>query len=304
MPPLANQKNRILKKKRRFKKRYIPFILLLFILSCNASGVMDMVMTPKDLAERFQKASIKHYSTQTISRNGRDVFFAQTTNVEVTDSTPVFIFAHGTPGALSNSIAYLLDSTLLSTGIVVAYDRPGFGLSNPGALVSTLDGQVAALKQVMDVFKGHQLYLVGHSYGAPVILQAAMDSPDEVAGLVWLGGVVHTAWKAHAWWRKPMSYPPIKWLFPVSMNVSNHEMMELDAGLKKIENKWTEVTCPVVMIQGTKDWLAVPENTKYAEAKLEKAKYKEVVMVSDASHFFYFSQPHYVVDALVRIMAL
>ncbi len=289
---------------KKFKKRYIPLVLLVLIIGCNAAGWGDMDTSPKKLIEEFKEAGIKNYSTRFVERAGVKIFFAEATNLETMDSTPVYIFAHGTPGALSNSMAYLKDSILLNSGTVVAYDRPGFGLSSHGDDLLNLDAQVTGLEMLMGEFGGRKIYLVGHSYGAPVILQAAMDFPEKVAGLVWLGGIVKRAWQADAWWRKPMNYPPIKWLVPSSMVVSNKEIINLEADLERIKDRWGEVTCPVVMIQGDDDWLAEASNTEYADSMLVKSKDKKVVMVEDKSHFFYFSEPHYVVDALVGLLAL
>lgn len=277
---------------------------MVMVLGCNAVGLGDMATSEKEIIQRFTEAKIKHFSTGFIGPDKEKIFFAQATNLDVTDTTPVFIFAHGTPGALGNSMAYLLDSILLLKGIVVAYDRPGFGLSDGGESKVDLGAQVAGLKRLMDEYSNRKIFLIGHSYGAPVILQAAMDYPEKIVGLVWLGGVVQTAWREHAWWRKPISYPPFKWFAPASMRVSNQEIIHLEEGLEKIEGRWDEVTCPVIMIQGTDDWLAVPSNTTYADSMLVAARFKETVIVPDASHFFYFFKPEYVVNALVKLLGV
>jgi pimeloyl-ACP methyl ester carboxylesterase len=197
-------------------------------------------------------------------------------------------------------MAYLLDSILLERGIVVAYDRPGFGLSYR-AEEMILDEQVAGLERVMAEYAGHEIYLIGHSYGAPVILQAAMGFSRQVAGIVWVGGIVEHAWREDAWWRKPLNYPPTKWLVPKSMVVSNREIINLQADLEKLKLKWKDVTCPVVILQGDKDWLADKSNATFADSMLVNATFKEKKVIKNASHFFYFSKTHFVVDALEKI---
>lgn len=293
-----------MKKKKWFKKRYIPVVFLILVVGCNAIGFGDMTTSEDEIFKQFKEAGIKYYSTRTLGGKNNEIFFAQASNATLTDSTPVFIFAHGTPGTLSNSMAYLLDTTLLRKGIVVAYDRPGFGLSYRGKDVARLETQVVDLKRLMEEFEGRKIFLIGHSYGAPIILHAAMDYPNKVAGIVWLGGVVHTAWKAHAWWRKPINHPPLKWFIPSSMIVSNKEIIHLGDGLRQIENRWNEVTCPVIMIQGSDDWLAIPSNTEYADSMLVATSYKKTVVVPDASHFFYFSKTRYIVSALETLLEL
>ena len=66
----------------------------------------------------------------------------------------------------------------------VAYDRAGYGGSDPGPEPRTLsrvaDDLVALLEQLDD----DRFVLVGHSWGGPIVRQAAADCPDLVAGLV------------------------------------------------------------------------------------------------------------------------
>lgn len=295
-------KNQPLNFKKHFKKRYIPLLLFLAILSCNATQIADMRLSKSQIEQKLNQAKVQNHLAKTITKDGRTIFFAQATNRSNQDSLPVFIFVHGTPGALSNSMQYLKDATLLQNGLVVAYDRPGFGYSEYGQPSPTLDGQVQSLKILMDQFPNQAIYLVGHSYGAAVILQAAMDYPKQVKGLVWLGGVVHSAWKEKSWWRYPLRYPPVKWLFPSSMYVSNEEILGLRKSLKAIEHRWNEVTCPVTLLQGGKDWLANPSNTAYADSMLVSSAQKKVLIYPERSHFFYFSQPELVVEALLEIV--
>jgi sigma-B regulation protein RsbQ len=74
---------------------------------------------------------------------------------------------------------------------VIALDLPGHGLSGAPA-----DGQFSmelfarAVEAVRAEAGADQIVLVGHSMGAPVIRQYAIDHPEHVAGLVSVDGIL------------------------------------------------------------------------------------------------------------------
>lgn len=100
--------------------------------------------------------------------------------------TPVYFF-HGFPG--SRLQAALVYAQALASGIaLVAFDRPGFGLSDP-AHAPTVDhvaGDVLDLSQALD----HRRFAVlGVSCGGPHALAAARLMPDRVAAVGLLAGI-------------------------------------------------------------------------------------------------------------------
>jgi pyruvate dehydrogenase E2 component (dihydrolipoamide acetyltransferase) len=92
------------------------------------------------------------------------------------------VLLHGFGGDLDNWLFNL--GPLAAVGDVVALDLPGHGQSAvtlPGASVEALAGFVAAFLDGLGVARAH---LVGHSLGAAVAAQLALDQPERVAGLV------------------------------------------------------------------------------------------------------------------------
>ena len=68
---------------------------------------------------------------------------------------------------------------------VVAYDRAGFGRSEPGAPDLTPDQEVAGLYRALRTIAAPEKTVhVGHSYGALLALLAAARFPDRVQGVV------------------------------------------------------------------------------------------------------------------------
>jgi pyruvate dehydrogenase E2 component (dihydrolipoamide acetyltransferase) len=96
------------------------------------------------------------------------------------DRTIVLI--HGFGGDLDNWLFNV--GPLSARAEVVALDLPGHGesaITLPGTTVEALAGFVAAFLNQLGIGRCH---LAGHSLGAAVAAQLALDHPDQVAGLV------------------------------------------------------------------------------------------------------------------------
>jgi len=76
---------------------------------------------------------------------------------------------------------------------VVAFDRPGFGFSDrPQGSLWTAAEQAALLRQAFSRLGLDRPVVVGHSWGAIVALELALNHPDAVGGLVLLAGYYAT----------------------------------------------------------------------------------------------------------------
>src|SRR4029453_6530910 len=71
---------------------------------------------------------------------------------------------------------------------VVAYDKPGCGLSGPWRSPQTLDSDLEVLRTVIDHLGLGRVDLLGLSMGAPVSLAYAVDRPEGVGRLMLYGG--------------------------------------------------------------------------------------------------------------------
>ena len=66
----------------------------------------------------------------------------------------------------------------------VAYDRAGYGASDPDPQPRTVARMAADLIELLDHLGDDRYVLVAHSWGGPIVRQATADRPDLVAGLV------------------------------------------------------------------------------------------------------------------------
>jgi pimeloyl-ACP methyl ester carboxylesterase len=192
------------------------------------------------------------------------------------------VFVHGSPGQAREWADYLVDAP---AGLgFVAVDRPGFGDSRAEEPVTALAAHAAALKPFLRA-EPEPAILVGYSFGAPVVVRAAIDYPDRVGGLVLIGGALDPALEeAHPLQVVGMA-EPIEAVLPADLAQSNQELLALRGELERMMPDLARITVPVTIIHGTADTLVPVENVAYMATNLTGSPMKRVVLVDEADHF-------------------
>lgn len=218
------------------------------------------------------------------------------------DTKPLVLFVHGSPGSLSAFIHFLADTSLLRRTLLITTDRPGFGYSNFGNGEKSLQKQGEALKPILEKYKGNRpVILVGHSLGGPLIVRMAMDYPDLVDGLIIVAGSIDPELEPNeTWFRAPLATPFLSWILPRSFRASNEEIYHLKPELEKMLPLWSNVRCPVIVIQGKKDSLVPAANADFAKKMLVNAPV-EFVFDENMDHFVPWSNPELIQAAILKM---
>jgi pimeloyl-ACP methyl ester carboxylesterase len=207
--------------------------------------------------------------------------YAETGN----DSLPLVLFVHGAPGSAANYKRYLNDTLLQKKAHLIAVDRPGYGGSQKGYTVTSIEKQARFIQKVMAKNKSNKpAVLVGHSYGGPIVARIAMDYPNEVGALVMQAPAVDPNNEKKWFVNKPIDKKWVRWALPKPIRVSNDEKLSHPEELEKMLPLWHTLTIPIVHIHGTKDSIVPFENMTFVENKAVNANLK-VVRVENASHF-------------------
>ncbi len=109
--------------------------------------------------------------------------------------------------------------------LALAFDRPGFGLSERPAAGSWgrernpygPEAQVAYALGLLDAYGLERALLVGHSAGGALALQVALAAPERVVGLVLVSPAVYQGGGAPAWTRPILSTPQLNRIGPLFM---------------------------------------------------------------------------------------
>ena len=281
------------------KKSILITVLVLVSLLVLMDSCMQFRMSTSEIDQEFAKRKTQGVQSEYKVGN-RKIHYAKTGN----PNGPLVLFIHGSPGSLSDFIQFLTDSTLQQEGLLISVDRPGFGQSNFGWGEPSLAQQAKSIKPLIEQYKRNKLViLVGHSLGGPLIAQLAMDYPELVDGLVFVAGSVDPELEPPNWWRTPFATPFFRWMLPRSIRASNDEIYPLKTQLHEMTPRWNEITCKVIVVQGTKDSLVPAGNAEFIRKQLTRTSPK-MIYEEGMDHFVPWSHPHLIKNAVLEMLRM
>jgi pimeloyl-ACP methyl ester carboxylesterase len=209
------------------------------------------------------------------------------------------LFVHGSPGSWEGWSHFLMDSELQKRFHIIAIDRPGFGHSRRGQAEPSLSIQASSVIEVLKFNQSQKsAILIGHSFGGPVIARAAIDFPNQVAGLVFVASSVDPELEETKWFQYPATWWPIRLLIPSELRVCNEEILALKSELKFMLPFWNEIKAPSVLIQGELDELVPPGNQDFLNNHLNKNLVVKSIREPDLNHFIPWKRPDLILQGI------
>jgi pimeloyl-ACP methyl ester carboxylesterase len=210
------------------------------------------------------------------------------------------VFIHGTPGRAG---VWREQFANPFPGVdLVAYDRPGFGASTPATNHPHLQQQVEALTNLLAVVAiTNRILLVGHSYGGPIALMAAIQQPDKVAGALLIGADVSPELEKMLWFQFAVNAPLFECLLPRSLRQCNREILAARGDLNDLRNQLPNLSVPIVMLHGARDRLVPVENVAWLESRmvaLGKTNLFAKIELPEANHFIPWERPADVAEGI------
>lgn len=216
-----------------------------------------------------------------------------------TNAALTLIFLHGTPAQAG--IWHAQFAQPFPGANLIAVDRPGFGGSTPALKRPSLGHQAAALAALLTNAPPHRTVLVGHSYGGPVALLAALKFPEKISAVVLIGGSVDPAQEKTFMPQRIADWPVFAWLLPRSLRQCNRELLTLREDLVELQQRLPNLRVPVVVLHGGRDRQVPVENVAWLETQLAAAGrdglFRKLVF-PDYSHFIPWEHPEAVEEAI------
>ena len=197
-------------------------LIVPFIIPVETTGTRTYKEVAGEGAEfaTAQGIEIFYEKTDFACQDGRDC-----------SNPPVIFLMHGF-GANTFSFREVTEP-LSEFGDVIAYDRPGFGLSerptswegqNPYGSV----GQDLILDELIERFaSGRDVILVGHSAGGTLAAQYVVDNKDAVKGLILISPAILTTGGSPSWLNWIYSIPQLDHLGPLLVSSIASSGMDL-----------------------------------------------------------------------------
>ena len=210
-------------------------------------------------------------------------------------SNTLLLFVHGSPGDWKAWSYYLKASDLAGFSNRIAIDRPGFGDSGKGLVVTDLRQQAALIAGLIP--EGQKAIVVGHSLGGPLAVWMAINSPDKVCGVISIAGSLSSRYEEPRWYNLLADSALLGWAIPAEMVWSNREMMALSGELGKLEAAAGQLHIPVTLIQGAKDSLVDPKTVVEFE-KYAPAAWLKIKNLPNETHFVLWEKPQIIVETI------
>ncbi len=260
----------------------------------------------QELFEAEQRYFEEHIegSTELSARMEGDLHYVQAGE----PGKPVLVFIHGTPGDWKFAARYLVERRLLDKAQMVAIDRPGWGASRSaasGVIALGFPEQARRIAPVLAQLKktgdGQPIILVGHSLGASLAPQLALDYPQLVDAMVLVAGALDPDLGKPRWYNLAASMGVVSWFLGPEMRQANREIMPLHGELTTLAERLGDIELPVTIIQGMRDRLVDPENADYAAQELANADL-EIIRLEGTGHLIPWQQRELLVAELLTFL--
>lgn len=219
------------------------------------------------------------------------------------DSLPTVLMIHGSPGSISIFDRIIRDSTLLKRARIVTFDRPGYGFSEFGNAMVSLDSQCIVVSKLIDSLIPHKKFVImAVSYGGPIACQMALKFNSRVKGLVLGAPALAPGLETTFDISYPMTWFPTKWIFPRMLRVASREKFAHKKELIKIEKSYSNINVPLIYIQGLNDGVVHPKTAKYLQENFTQLPYLEINMIPNQKHFLSYPQKDRLIDAMIRML--
>lgn len=259
------------------------------LTGCTAFMPHEIQVMERESAARVARLrSVRPDAFRTLTVGDRKMHYVE---ISDTDTKPLILFVHGSPGEWSGWAQYLTDAELQQRAHLIAVDRPGFGESGRGKVERSLIKQCEDIAPLLDkAVPGQRVIVVGHSFGGPVVARLAMDYGSKITDVVILAGSIDPDQEHTKWYQYPADWPVITWMLPDGLVVANREIRALKPELASMLPLWSNITQRVTVIQGDKDDLVPPENADFAERMLKRAASVHIVRIPEMNHFIPWTQ--------------
>ena len=299
---MANRKNTYLKTNRHNRLTdNLGWKKLLTVIAIIYLSALTVLQAFPGLFAKFDDPARLGATVHVTMTNGFTIRWAE--KPDATNRAMLnLVFIHGTPGGAGVWAAQF--AAPFPDANLFAYDRPGFGGSKPARAQPHLQQQVDALMTLLAGITTNQVLLVGHSYGSPIALLAALEHPEKIRGALLIGGDVDSAQENPFWVQYFFGWRITSWMLPRALRQCNRELLTVRADLVEMQKQFPKLSVPVVMLHGDRDPQVPVENVTWLENQLDalgKTNLFAKIILPGVNHFIPWEHPIEVEHALRQL---
>lgn len=278
--------------------KYGKYVLLLLVvlLGLMHGAMWYMSMSEGNTRAYFEKEQVA-YTMRSVDLGGTSVNVLKTGDGQ--EGKPLLVFVHGAPGSWDAWKSFMTDSALLRRAHMLAYDRPGYGLSSNTSMPS-ITSQADILAQIIHQEGAAKNIVVGHSYGGPIIGKLMASHPDLVDAAILVAPVNDPVSEPVKWYAYPPYWKLTRWLFPKPFQVASDEKLAHVNELYAMEDDWSSIRSKVIHIHGMDDGLAPAEGNINWSKNHISSDHLELVKLDGKGHLIIWSEHDLIRDVIVK----
>jgi len=279
------------------KNLFIVFSLAFIYISSSSCTVLQWRETDEELQQKFKDSNIdseiSYFNVDSLNLRNRTLSV-------VTDTEKVnLVFLHGSPSSLSAWQGYYLSSTpLREIANIHAIDRPGYGYSNFGEEMTSIDTQAQVINAIINDKKLSNVIVIGSSYGGPLAARVNFLN-KEVKASVMISPAIDPEIEKDIWASRFTQWILTRWLVPTAYRVAGDEKKVHAKELELIKNDWQSITTPVLHIHGNIDDLVPYENVNFSKENFQDI---EIITIPEKGHEIAWKHPELIIPHLIKLI--
>ena len=276
-----------------FTKISILLVLGLCLSSCTA---LQWRSSDQEIKEKFEEsyvnADISYFKVDSLNLKVR------IQAVTEPDNSINLIFFHGSPSSLSAWDAYALDSTLREKANIYAIDRPGYGYSDFGNEMTSIQLQAQIMSALIKQKELKNVLTIGSSYGGPLAARIGYLN-ENVKAIVMISPAIDPENENDIWASRFTRWKLTRWLVPTSYRVAGDEKKVHAQELALIKDDWVKMTIPVYHLHGDKDDIVPYQNIEFTKKNFPNHK---IVSFPERGHEIAWKNPDLIIPYLVELI--
>lgn len=280
------------------KSFLLQLSLILICIISSSCTVLQWRKTDQEIQKKFKAlkivSKISYFKVDSLDLNIR------IQSIESNKKNVNLIFFHGSPSSLSAWEGYLLDSTLKSTTNMHAIDRPGYGYSNFGKEITSIDAQAQIMSALINKKKLDNIIVVGSSYGGPLAARVGFLNTN-VKAVVMISPAIDPDNEKDIWVSRFTQWKLTRWLVPTGYRVAGDEKHAHVKELQSIKNDWKSINIPILHFHGDIDDIVPYENINFSKENFHNI---EIISVSGKGHEIAWKNPEIIIPHLLKLINL
>lgn len=280
------------------KNHFLLLILIFICLLSSSCTVLQWRNTDQEIQQKFEglktSSKISYFKVDSLDLNVR------VQSIESNGKEVNLMFFHGSPSSLSAWNGYLLDATLKVVTNMHAVDRPGYGYSNFGEEMTSIDTQAQIMSAIIDEKKLDNVITIGSSYGGPLAARVGFLNTN-VKAVVMISPAIDPNNEKDIWASRFTQWKLTRWLVPTGYRVAGDEKYAHTKELQSIKKDWKNMTIPVLHFHGDIDQIVPYENINFSKDNFQDIK---IISFAEKGHEIAWKNPELIIPHLLKLITM